>query len=140
MKKSIYITASIFMLAPLSINATTLADCQAKCGTATTTTCACDSNEKSACYETTDCTNSAYASESACTKANPGKTCSRMATEYRTLSCYACNSADVKNLNITKSECAGGGPASDTRGYYSYTTTCNADALGPITVNCFLPN
>ena len=144
MKKSIYITASILILGPISINATTLTDCQTKCGTTTNQTCPCDSNGKTICKETTDCSHNAYRTENLCKKANPGKTCSRASNTYRTLTCYACESDEVKNLNIsttsTDAQCGTGGPTSDERGYRSYSTTCTADNLGSITVSCFLPD
>lgn len=140
MKKLVYITTSIFILAPISINATTLADCEAKCETTSGKYCNC--NSKSVCLETTDCSHNAYISESACKKANSGKTCSRASHTYRTLNCYACESEDVKNLypSTTEKLCGGGGPISDERGYYSYSKTCTTDELGSITVTCFLPD
>ncbi len=141
MKKLIYITTGVLTLVPISLNATTLADCQTKCGTTTSTYCNCDNNGKARCEESTDCSHNAYISESACKKANPGKTCSRAAHTYRYFQCYACESEDVKNLNIGSNQtCGGGGPTSDGRGYYSYSTVCAADNLGTFSVTCFLPD
>lgn len=155
MKKSIYITASIFILGPISINATTLVDCQTKALTATTQNFYCDSNQKVRCRQSTECNAylgiPGYISQKACETAHQNDTkfnkCEQAdgteIQQHRNLECYSCEHGnyDLTFTDSSLSSCKNKSwiTNSDDVGYYSYSLICSADFLGAFSTACWRP-